>query len=302
MSQLVLTISNEFINKELYFDILDSNIAKKWAIEVNKNYTIYENDRFINWTNNKKDKTYYVNELNKQMKIVDDYAPNTIPFFFNIDQVNQKSFNILHKFFEETRGPIEDPPEFYKNAPHPVQEAINRFNIMIHEFESLEFNKTKNSVHPEARVIVTFNNRIRCELEDEDYDHFTFKWTFGDVYINYCEVGKTVIDVIKDNDTIVGDSNIRPLRYYSADLQVKFSPTVDDTEYNRRKQIIKNKYIEKQDFFESLGLFYDKKLSLGLITVAKLNRIASGFVDMTDFEIISSLGEFYTVTKTEIKE
>jgi hypothetical protein len=302
MSQLVLTISNEFINKELYFDILDSNIAKKWAIEVNKNYTIYENDRFINWTNNKKDKTYYVNELNKQMKIVDDYVPKIIPFFFNIDQVNQNSFNILHKFFEETRGPIEDPPEFYKNSPRDVQEAINRFNIMIHEFESWMFNQTKNNAHPESRVIVTFNNRIRYELEDEDYDHFTFKWTFGDVYINYCEVGKTVIDVIKDNDKIVGDSNIRPLRYYSADLQVKFSPTVDDTEYNRRKEIIKNKYIEKQDFFESLGLFYDKKLSLGLIRVAKLNRIASGFVDMTDFEIISSLGEFYTVTKTEIKE
>jgi len=302
MSQLVLTISNEFINKELYFDILDSNIAKKWAIEVNKDYSIYENDRFINWTNNKKDKNYYVNELNKQMKIVDDYAPNIIPFFFNIDQVNQNSFNILHKFFEETRGPIEDPPEFYKNSPRDVQESINRFNIMIHEFESWMFNQTKNNPHPESRVIVTFNNRIRCELEDEDYDHFTFKWTFGDVYINYCEVGKTVIDVIKDNDTIVGASNIRPLRYYSADLQVKFSPTVDDTEYNRRKEIIKNKYIERQDFFESLGLFYDKKLSLGLITVAKLNRIDSGFIDMTDYEIISSLSEFYTVTKTEIKE
>ena len=302
MSQLILTISNKFINKELYFDILDSNIAKKWAVEVSKNYSIYENDRFINWTNNKKDKNYYVNELNKQIKIVDNYSPNIIPFFFNIDQVNQNSFNILHKFFEEIRGPIENPPEFYKNAPHDVQEAINRFNIMIHEFESLEFNKNKNNVHPESRVIVTFNNRIRYKLEDEDYDHFTFKWTFGDVYINYCEVGKTVIDVIRDNDTIVGASNIRPLRYYSADLQVKFSPTEDDIEYNRRKEIIKNKYIEKKDFFESLGLFYDKKLSLGLIPVAKLNREVSGFIDMTDFEIISSLSDFNTVTKTEIKE
>ena len=302
MSQLILTISNKFINKELYFDILDSNIAKKWAVEVGKNYSIYENDRFINWTNNKKDKNYYVNELNKQIKIVDNYSPNIIPFFFNIDQVNQNSFNILHKFFEEIRGPIENPPEFYKNAPHDVQEAINRFNIMIHEFESLEFNKNKNNVHPESRVIVTFNNRIRYKLEDEDYDHFTFKWTFGDVYINYCEVGKTVIDVIRDNDTIVGASNIRPLRYYSADLQVKFSPTEDDIEYNRRKEIIKNKYIEKKDFFESLGLFYDKKLSLGLIPVAKLNREVSGFIDMTDFEIISSLSDFNTVTKTEIKE
>ena len=136
MSLLVLTLSDGSNFKELYFDIFETNIAKKWSIEVGKNYSIYENDRFINWPNSKKDKNYYVNELNKQMKIVDEYAPNIIPFFLKLDQVNQNSFNILHKFFEDTRGPIENPPEFYKNAPYAVQEAVNRFNIMIHEFES----------------------------------------------------------------------------------------------------------------------------------------------------------------------
>lgn len=302
MPQLVLTLSNDSTYKDLYFDIADTNIAKKWAAELNKNYSIYENDRFINWPNSKKDKNYYVNELNKQMQIVDDYAPNIIPFFFNIDQVNQHSFNVLHKFFEDTRGPIEDPPEFYKNAPYLVQEAINRFNIMIHEFESYIFNESKNNIHPESRLIVTFNDRVRHDLVDEDYDHFTMNWVFGKVYINYCEVGKTLINVLHDNDQIIGDDNIRPQRHYSADFQIRFVPTLNDSECLNKLHWVKMMYDNRKDFFENLGLFYDKKLSLGLIPVAELNRNDSDLLNMTDFEIISSLGDFDTVQKAEIKD
>ena len=300
MAQLALTLTDGVRRKNLYFDIFETNIAKKWKVEVNKNYSIYENDRFINWPNNKKDRDYYINELNKQMKIVDDYAPNIIPFFFESAQVSQNSFNILHKFFEDSRGSIETPPEFYKNAPDEVQAAINRFNIIIHEFESLIFNQTKNNVHPESRLIVSFNDRIRHELIDEDYDHFTMKWIFGNIYINYCEVGKTVVDIIDDNDEIVGNNNIKPLRYYSADFQIKFSPTTSNTEYNKKMEWFRAGYENKKEFFESLGLFYNKHLSVGMIPVAELNRVDSKFMNMTDFEIISSLSNFDTVFKTEI--
>ena len=302
MSQLVLTLTNGFTDKKLYFDIFETNIAQKWAIEVGKNYTIYENDRFINWSNNKKDKTYYINELNTQMKIVNYYSPNIIPFFLTLVQVNQNSFNILHKFFEDIRGPIENPPEFYKNAPHEVQEAVNRFNIMIHEFESCMFNELLNNKHPESRLIVTFNDRLRHKLIDEDYEHFTMKWAFGKVYVNYCEVGKTILNFIHDNDSHMGTSNIRPQRHYSADFQVKFAPTISDKELHRRIEWLKAGYNSKKEFFESLGFPYDNKLSLGMISVASLNRIDSGFIDITDLEIISSLSDFDKTTKTEIKE
>ena len=302
MTQLVLTLASDSTHKDLYFDIDDTNIAKKWAAEVSKNYSIYENDRFINWPNTKKDKVYYVNELNKQMQIVDEYAPNIIPFFFQLDQINQTSFNILHKFFEDTRGPIENPPEFYKTAPYDVQEAVNRFNIMIHEFESCMFSEYLNNKHPESRLVVTFNDRVRHDLVEEDYAHFTMKWIFGNIYVNYCEVGKTILDVIKDKDTHVGTSNIRPQRHYSADFQVKFAPTISDNECNRRMEWFNVGYNNKKDFFESLGFPYNDKLSLGFIPVAGLNRIDSGLVDMTDFEILSSLSEFSKVVKTEIKE
>jgi hypothetical protein len=302
MSQLVLTLTDGSNYKDLYFDIVETNIAKKWQVEVAKNYSIYENDRFINWPNSKKDKTYYINELNKQIQIVDDYSPNIIPFFLQENQVNQNSFNILHKFFEDTRGPIVEATVFYNTAPKNVKIAINRFNIMIHEFESFMSNELLNDNHLQSRLVVTFNGRSRYELMDEDYIYFTRKWIFGNIYINYCEVGKTVFDVIKEKDTHVGTSNIRPQRHYSADFRVRFAPTISDKEYDRKIEWFKLEYNNKKDFFESLGFLYDNKLSLGRIPVASLNRINSGFIDMTDLEVISSLGDFDKVVKTEIKE
>jgi len=300
MSQLVLTLTDGSIYKDLYFDIFETSIATKWADEIRKNYTIYENDRFINWPNGKKDKTYYINELNKQMQIVDDYSPNIIPFFLDEDQINQNSFNILHKFFEDTRGPIVEATAFYNNAPENVKIAINRFNIMIHEFES--YVSSKDKTHLESRIFVTFNNRDRFKLEDKDYDYFTMYRNFGEVYINYCEVGKPMHDVLSDDDEIIVNNNIRPLSYYSADFQIKFGSTMTDTEYNTLMEKLNTRYENKRDFFENLGLFYNKKLALGLIPVAKINQVYSGFIDMTEFEIINSLSEFNIVTKVKIKE
>lgn len=301
MSQLILTLTNGLIHKELYFDIFDNDISKKWEVEVGKNYAICENNRFVNWPNNKKDSNYYVDELNKQLTIINDYALDVVPFFFKIDQVTQNLLNIMHKLFEDMIGTVETPTEFFKNAPHIVQQAIFRINILIHEFESYRNTTATNKNHPDAGLVIVFNKRDRYELINEDYDHFTIKWIFGTVYINYCELGKPILDVLRDQDEHVGDSNIRPLRYYSADLQIKFSPTMGEGEFNRTTQWVKMQYDKRKEFFESLGFFYDKKLSLGLIPVASINRNDSGFVDMTDVEILSSLSEFDTVLKTAIK-
>ena len=72
--------------------------------------------------------------------------------------------------------------------------------------------------------------------------------------------------------------------------------------FGRYPMLLVFEYDNKKEFFENLGLFYNKKLALGLIPVAKINRISSGFIDMSDFEIINSLSEFNIVAKTKIKE
>lgn len=154
--------------------------------------------------------------------------------------------------------------------------------------------------HPYATIIGTYHNRPRHPLEDADYNYYTFKWEFGTVYINYCEVGKPLLDVFKDQDELVGDDNIRPLHYYSADFQIKFGPSTPDNVYMERLNLFNQWWDIKSDYLKSIGLVKNKKLALGMIPVAKLNKDKSQLNELTDVEIVQVLSTYQTIKATEI--
>ena len=256
MKKLSLTLANDLENLQVEFDIFDTSIANRWADEVAKNYPLFEVDRFKGWPNSKKTVNYYKTEILRQIKIVNEYVPGSISL--ENDIFNQEILNYLHKFFEDLRGELNTGTDFYNSAPAHVKNAVVRFNILIHELEHL----MRNPEYP--TIVCTFNQRPRLDLLDEDYDHFTFKWKFGHVYINYCEVGKPLLDVFKDQDKFVGIDNIRPLRYYSADFMIKFGPDTPDDVYEKRLAMFYEWYKQQPFKFE--------KLSLGLIPVAKISN------------------------------
>lgn len=281
--KLIVTLENNNSYEDVLFDIFDTDIAHRWASEINMNYQLYETDRFKGWSTSEKDLTYYKTEINKQIAIVNCYSPT-----INIDSIitfDQNLLNYLHKFFEDLRGTVSNGTEFYNFAPEEVKHAIDRFNILIHECEHL----LRDSDQP--TIVVTFQNRPRYGLKDDDYDHFTFKWNFGTVYINYCEVGKPLLDVYKDQDIFVGIDNIRPLTYYSADFMIKFGPDVDEEFYHDRLDKFYNWY-NLQNF-----KFDKSKLSLGLIPVAQLSNYKGISQDM----IVKNLSQYNRVRSVCIK-
>lgn len=296
--QFALTLTNGTEDRTIYFDLLTTSIANKWSDEVAKSYPFFETDRFSNWPNGKNMADFY-RELKEQIDIVNEYKPNTIVGLSHI--FNQTLLNYLHKFFEDLRGPVDDPAEFYATAPDCVKQAITKFNILIHECEHYMFNldTMKLTNHPYATIVGTYNGP-RYQLEDGDYEHYTFKWTFGTVYINYREIGKPLLDVFKDQDEVVGDKNIKPLHYYSADFQIKFGPSTLDFIYDQRVEQFNAWYESKKEYFESLGLYKNKKLALGLIPVAQLNIVDSGLDHLTQVEIIDELSKYQQIKKTEL--
>lgn len=294
-----LTLTNNDEDCEVYFDTLDTNIAKKWVNEINKDCVINEGERFSNFPNTNKDLIYFVNLLNGLIDIVNNYKANSIPIKLTPD-MNQDTMNYLHKFFEDLRGPILATSEFYNNSPTNVQQALMDFNLIIHEFEHFQFNEKYLPLtnHPYATIVCTYNNGQRYKLEDDDYQHYTFKWEFGTIYINYCEVGKPLLDVFKDNDDIVGDDNIRPLTYYSCDWQLKLGPSTTDAVYTERLRQFKEWFDANQ---HRLNLEWGPKLALGMIPVAKLNYSKSNFLNKSEVEIIELLSKFNRVKHTCIK-
>ena len=65
------------------------------------------------------------------------------------------------------------------------------------------------------------------------------------MYLNYCEIGKTVEDLAHDNDKYIGDDAFRPFSHYSADFNVSFHDRNLSEIYGSVQRYID----EHQDFF-----------------------------------------------------
>lgn len=229
MFNLILTDGSKDII--LPFKIRNTSIAKKWYKELRKQYPLYETDRFTNWGNKN-----ILTDLNKHICTINeyDYIADVLPI-----NVTQNELNKYHKTFEDLRGNVEKGTDWFNNAPDNIKHSVQQFNILIHKLEA----ELRTKKHP--TVVVTFKDRPLLDLEQHDLKYFTYRWTSGTVYINYCQVGKTVLDVFKDKDTIT--EGIRPQKYYSADFMVKFGPTTPYVHYLLRKLYI-NAWLKLQPF------------------------------------------------------
>lgn len=302
MTQFILTLTNNTDDCQLIFDVNQSSIAKRWADEVAKNYPLLETTRFINWPNDGKNTATFVEKLNAQIATINNWKPGTIPEVLS-DPLDQDLLNHLHRFFVKLQGNSTKASDFYLAAPTHVQEAICNFNLTIHEYEHFAYNQetVKLTNHPYATIVGTFANRPRYKLEDSDYDKYTFKWTFGTVYINYCEVGKPILDIFKDQDEITEETGIVPLHYYSADFQIKFGPSTLDHIYDAREKQLWQWFDNNKNKFQSLGFTKSKYLAVGMIPVATLNIVESNLSHLTPVEIVNYVGNFLKIKSVCVK-
>ena len=231
----------------LTFELRNTIIAQKWFSELCKDYPLYETDRFTNWNDKE-----LLSELKYQANTITTYDKRIkviVP-----DHPTQKDLNHLHTYFENLRGDVVKGTPWYNAAPKKVQKALTRFNVLIHELEA----NSRTTNHP--TMVVTFRERPIIELTKEDIKHFTYQWTSGTVYINYCHVGKTVLDIFKDKDRVA--DAVRPQTHYSADFMVKFGPSTSYLKYILKKIAIM--------CWIPFQRFKFKNLNLGMIPVADL--------------------------------
>jgi|TARA_B100001013_G_scaffold343725_1_gene272062 hypothetical protein len=259
-----ILFKNNKDSKWVYFNTYDTEIAKKWYEELINYNEIDESTRFTDWPGQKKN---YVKLINEQIGIINAYDR-----VIDIRATDKTNLNYLHTYFENLRGEITIGTDWFNNAPDNIQEALKKFNILIHEYES---QKRGNA----ATVVVTFKNRPRRKLED--YNDFTFKWRFGEVYINYCHVGKNMLDIFKDNDEYTIDE---PQTHYSSDVMIKFGKNVNWLMHVLRKLQI-NRWLKEK------GLTF-KKNSFGMIPVAKIDLEASELNHKSYKDIVRTLSVY----------
>lgn len=242
-----IIFTNGIDDIELIFQVHNTIVAKKWFAELCKNYDIFESDRFTNWGNASSvgQLNHLIDTINSYQYVIDKKLSN---------EFNQNDLNYLHRFFEYFRGEIDQQTIWFSQAPTSVQAAFEKFNILIHELEA----NLKTTNHPTC--VVTFKDRPKLELDSQDNDHFTFRWVQGTVYINYCHVGKTILDIFKDKDHFA--KAIRPQTHYSADFMLKCGPTTPLILFFLRHLIIK--------VWLKFQPFYFENPNIGMIPVAAL--------------------------------
>lgn len=268
MPTIAITFGNDEDSFQLFWKTLDSPIARKWlsSLEAALPHGIFENDRIYNFPLQKWTKGKIVQELTECMKRIETFYPDFFSFW-PFDGMEISHTNDLHVYFEKLRGAVDQPSEMFVVAPDAIKSEINRYNILIHRYESQIFGNG-NSKRP--RIVCSFVNEHRKYLNDADYDYFSLSYEYGDMMINYPQVGKTFLEVFHDNDDVVTDSGIRPMKYYAAGFKVVFSDFTDN-----EATVLKTKFNEwfdrKENYLNSLGFYKDdKKLALGHLTVAKL--------------------------------
>jgi len=288
MSSFFLEFKNNDSELTLEFEIADNSTAVKWYQELQeqlqRNSRLKENNRMYHFPNETWSLENIVRELNNRINIINEYK-HYVPHVVDLS-VDQELLNILHKYFEEMRGGILSPGQYYLDAPANVRQAIEDYNVLIHRTED-----KLNAKQARPRMVLTFHDRIRHLLEDSDYDNFSPDINFGEVFVNYCEVGKPLWDVFKDGDKVVGDENIRPLKWYSADMHIYF---VNGSLRNRMPKFWEW-FDDNEEFLNNLGFFkYDKRLAIGHIPVAKLKTT------MSNQEVVEAVAQFDTINRVYI--
>lgn len=285
MNRFYLEFQNDTCTSNLEFEVYDTPIANKWYQElsyiIGLGSNIREPERMYGFNNSNWNEQYIIDKINQAIIKINEWRP-----IIDIQATSNASndlCNRLHKFFEMMRGGALTPSEIYLAAPNDIKKTIEDYNVWIHTLEDfLRFNK--------PRLVVTFDNFRRHMLADDDYNYFSLDTKFGEVYVNYCEVGKTLFDVFEDQDDIVGDDNIRPLKYYSAEMSIYF--------FNSSLTTIMPQFWDWWDknilHLESLGFVKnDKKLAIGKIPVAKLVTNEPNNIILNDISKFTHMSRVY---------
>jgi hypothetical protein len=185
--------------------------------------------RELNWAKNQINSFFDPDEY----IITDEWTPNTLCIGLIPDQ---KVMNKMHNHFEHLQGTVCGLSKYYKKADYETKFAIRQLNNLCHEAESLMLSQRKVSQAPEwirPSQITTFLNAQRLEFPDEyktTYSPSAYDRRFGEVYLHWAQIGKTLYEVFKDERGVDIDratcDAITHLRYYSGEFDIEWAKDV----------------------------------------------------------------------------
>ncbi len=228
----------------LKFQIRDTPVAQLWVerMQSRGNYPLDHPDRFYGFGTLAQEQNRAVEYIQKCIATINAHRLLIHRPF----EYTQDCLNYLHNIFEQHHGLLDQQDsDYWLGSPDSVRRALAELNLAVHRCESVA-----TSANP--RFVCTWygmpkTQQLSLELQEQ---YTVSRVEFGTVYLNYCEIGKTVEDLANDNDKYIGDDAFRPFNHYSADFNVQFQ---DQDLMDRYGKI--QKYIDQHsDFFVARGI------------------------------------------------
>ena len=280
----------------LFFALNDSSVAQRYwhllRLMHQQPNLVSDPDRLYHFPGDHRDKTWIADRLNQVIATINHHSPGLIQESAS-PAMPQMVLNQLHKHFEVLRGSLVSPSEFFLSAPAPVQEALHHFNLLIHRFEDAarlaELPVERRQA--QARIVLGFKRNDQMALELGDYQHFTKRNVFGHWYLDYFELGKPLWDLYLDQDKVVGEDNIRPQRFMSANALIHCGATDSARAVTRKLAGFRAWWEQEAAFLEHLGFTWgDPRNAIGSIPVAKLIRTRGKVAGLSQQQINRLIG------------
>lgn len=264
----------------LEFEVLETATAKRW-FNLLKEFSgreegVRERKRFYHFSPLELESE--LESYNELVRKINEVAQVKIPELETQRPPSQEELNFQHRFFEDFRGSVTHPHSSFLKADHEVRQLWEDFNVWIHKLEDMQGT---------PRLVVTFQDPPKIPLTLEDYQEFTLDVGFGDVFINYCQVGKHPLEAYLAKDNEVAADVLRPLEFMSADFRVRFCPDkssfVDDRE--KLNEWLRGRGLDPQE----------PRLGVGWIPVARLDE------NHKHSKLIDEIAQHQKVLRVEVK-
>jgi hypothetical protein len=251
----------------LQFRVLTTPVADLWQERMTQRHTwpLDHPRRFYGFDSAKTEADRAVTEINRCVAIINQHqhiAHRTLT-----DVHDQDTLNYLHNIFEQHHGLLDQQhSKFWIYAPDHVRTAMADLNLAVHRCETAQS-------PPNPRLVCTWYGQPKQYTlplaMQQQYGTVNPAW--GSVCLNYCEIGKTLEDLARDNDRYIGDDAFRPFSYYSSDFSVRFFEH-DATTLDNTRTSMQQYYNTHQEFFHSRGFasFNDTQLQPLRFPVAQL--------------------------------
>jgi len=220
-------------------------------------------------------------------------------------RVKHGIMNRVHNHFECLQGTVEKLSKYFIAATPEIRYAIRQLNNLCHEIETLCLSERKLETEPfwvRPSQITTFFKATRFNLKDKHRKGFLengYDREFGGVYMHWCQIGKTLFEVWRDEDApVLTDSTceaITHLQYYSGEFDIEWGNTVTkDTRSFHADDIDQFVKWLKQNNLNPRN----PKLSLGYLKIGQIN-LKNSFGTTDAQEIWEILGNHLDIYKIE---